>query len=173
MITDFLLILLIFCLPTRSESPRNDKSLTAKLLSSGHPLHGFGAKKAATTSSASGPGSLSVKALPKTGLRAQEIAGTAPLLPARSKFDMKCDVEEVDGSSAHHLDTPLNPSSIDIDASTGLPSNRVLKTSISEPSLSMIPLIAKCPTDKPCPLNMAPRRRTEQRSLKNQIRYLL
>ena len=104
-----------------------------------------------------------------------------PQLPIRSKFDMKCDVEEIeeieeiedveeveeiDNSSAHYLDTPLNPSSIDIDAS-----NRVLKTSISEPSLSMIPLIAKCPTDKPCPLNMAPRRRTEQRSLKNQTRY--
>ena len=101
-----------------------------------------------------------------------------PQIPIRSKFDIKCDVEEIediedveeieeiDNTSAHHLDTPLSPSSIDIDAS-----NRVLQTSTSEPSLSMIPLIAKCPTDKPCPLNMAPRRRTEQRSLKNQTRY--
>ena len=173
LITDILVILVL----QHSESPRKNRSVAAKLLSSGHPIHGFGAKKAATTSSASGPGNFSVKALRKSGLRAQEIAGATPLLyndsqaPVRSKFNMKCDVEEIDRISANHLDTSLSPSSIDIDASTGLPSNRVLKTSTSEPSLSMIPLIARCPTDKPCPLSMAPRRRTEQRSLKNQTRY--
>ena len=126
--------------------------------------------------------------LPRTDA-VQEILPVVVQIPIRSKFNMKCDVEEIEeiedvedvedveeneeinGISANHLHTSLSPSSIDIDASTGLPSNRVLKTSTSEPSLSMIPLIARCPTDKPCPLSMAPRRRTEQRSLKNQTRY--
>ena len=100
--------------------------------------------------------------------------------PVRLKFDVKCDVEEIDvvddiedtnASCAQHLDTPLGPSSNDVKGTSSLPPNVVLKTSASEPSLSMIPLIAKCPTDRPCPLTMAPRRRTEQRSLKNQTRY--
>ena len=120
-----------------------------------------------TANSAPGSGKLGVRALQKTGLRIPEVTGATPTLyndlqiPVRMKSDLKCDKED--------LDTPRSPSSGDMDESTDSPSTRVLMNSASEPSLSMMPLR---PSDKPCPLSMAPRRKTEQRSLKSQNRYV-
>ena len=101
-------------------------------------------------------------------------------IPVRLKFDAQCDIEEIEdieviedttAPTAQHLDMPGSSSDSEVNPNSSSPLNRGLKTSTSEPSLSMIPLIARCPTDKPCPLTMAPRRKTEQRSLKNQTRY--
>jgi hypothetical protein len=118
------------------------------------------------TNSVPGSGKLGVKALRKTGLLIPEVAGATPILyndlqiPVRLKSDLKCEKED--------LDTPRGPSSVDMYDTSASPSTRVLKNSTSEPSLSMMPLR---PSDKPCPLSMAPRRKTEQRSLKSQNRY--
>ena len=152
-----------------NEGPRETKSVTEKLLKSRQPLHGLPGMTHGTTNSVPGSEKSGVRALRKTGLRIQEVAGATPILyndlqiPVRLKSDLKHDKEDTNASSSQHLDMPQSPSSGDIDDST-----RVLKNSTSEPSLSMMPLR---PSDKPCPLSMAPRRKTEQRSLKSQNRY--
>ena len=100
----------------------------------------------------------------------QEDVKELPIVQNDIKYDLKCDKEDTNASSAQHLDAPdISPSS-DLNDTSGSPSpsTRVLKNSASEPSLSMMPLR---PSDKPCPLSMAPRRKTEQRSLKSQNRY--
>ena len=166
-----------FVLQNHSVSPRDSKSVAEKLLSAGQPLYGLHGANQAITNSASGPGKLSVRALRKTGLRIKEVAGATPILyndlqiPVRIKGSVKCEIEDTTAPSAQHLDMPGSSSDSEVNPNSSSPLNRGLKTSTSESSLSMIPLIARCPTDKPCPLTMAPRRKTEQRSLKNQTRY--